>query len=505
MDAAASGLEHHQSLALAAFSAIFLTVCALISATKLMWFDEMATYYPAKLLSLPDMFAFFREGLDTQTPTAALVLRASMHFLGDNPVFNRVPYALGYLVMCLCIYRFVARRCPAGFAAAAMIFPAVTSVFYYATEIRCYGLLLGLTGVVLVCWQQASEGKSRWLSIPALGLSLAAALCCHYYAVFLWIPLGLAEITRTWQNKRPDLPIWAALIVSPAVLLLFLPAMRAAHAAYAATFWAKPSPGDIENAYRSMLTLAFAPILGGVILLLLLAHRFSAPVEHLSRPPLPERVLVGALALSPAFVVPLSYLIGAYVARYTLYSIAGIAIFLAFSVCWALHGNRIAGVVLAAFFLAWFVLKNEALVKFQMAENGGLRTPLAQPFQKSSWMQALEGNALPVLATPAVFFMQLQNYAPDSVRSRVAYGADESLALEYDGVLTGDSGLLRFSRRLPLQVPQFDAFLAANPHFLLAAETTNPTWHVPALLKRGAALRLLQRSGTYFVFDVEVH
>ena len=176
--------------------------------------------------------------------------------------------------------------------------------------------------------------------------------------------------------------------------------------------------GDIENAYRTMLTLAFAPILGGVILLLLIAPRFSQPARSLSRPPLPQRVLAGALALSPAFVVPISYLLGAYVARYTLYSIAGIAIFLAISTCWALRGNRIAGVALAGFFLAWFVLKNEALVKLQMGENGGLRTPLAQPFQNSPWMRALEGNSLPVLATPAVFFMQLQNYAPDSVRSQ---------------------------------------------------------------------------------------
>jgi len=502
LDSAAFSIEHHQTLLLCAFSAIFLIVCSLISATKLMWFDEMATYYPARFLSWPDMLAFFGQGLDVHTPTASIVLRASMKFLGDSPVTNRLPFAIGYLVMCLCIFRFVSRRCPAVYAAAAMIFPAVTSVFYYATEIRSYGLLLGLTGVALVCWQAASEGKSRAIAVPGLFLSLVAALCCHYYAAFLWIPFGLAEITRAWMRKRPDLPVWLALLLSPAILLVFVPAIRAARSNYLAGMWAKPNLGQIENAYRSMLTLSFAPILGGVILLLLLVPRFSRPADTPSRPPLPERVLVGALALVPAIVVPFSYLIGAYVVRYSLYSIAGISIFLAFAVCWMFKGDLIPGFLLAAFFLVWFVAKNEALVKLQMAQNGGIRTPLAQPFQTSSWMRALDGNSLPVMATPAVFFMQLQHYAPDPVRSRVIYAADEALALEYDGIYTGETNLLSFSRMLPLRVTHFDDFLTAHPHFLLAAETTNPTWHIPALQKRGAVIRFVNRFGTYFVFDV---
>jgi hypothetical protein len=292
------------------------------------------------------------------------------------------------------------------------------------------------------------------------------------------------------------------MISAPAVLFLFLPGIRASRTAYLGGIWAKPSLGDIENAYRSMLTLAFAPILGGVILLLLLAPKYSRAETKLARPPLPERVLAGSLALSPAFVVPISYLLGAYVARYTLYSIAGISIFFAFSACWALKANRIAGLALAFFFLTWFVAKNEAFVKIQMAQNGGIRRPLAEPFRRSPWMRDLEGQSLPVLATPAVFFMQLQQYAPDTVRSRVSYAADESLALKYDGIFTGDTNLLRFSRALPLRVPRFDDFVHANHHFFLIAEMTNPTWHVRALMDRGAELRFVDRTGTYFVFDV---
>ena len=137
-----------------------------------------------------------------------------------------------------------------------------------------------------------------------------------------------------------------------------------------------------------------------------------------------------------------------------------------------------------------------------MAANGGLRTPLAAPFQNSDWMHTLEGNSLPVVATPALFFLQLQHYAPDSVRPRVLYTGDYSLALEFDHAATGETNMFRFQRMLPIHVEEFNNFMAAHPHFLLAAETSTPTWHIPALLQRGAQLHLLNRTNTYFIFDV---
>jgi len=117
-----------------------------------------------------------------------------------------------------------------------MIFPALTSVFYFATEMRCYGILLGLTGIALVCWQHAAEKRWRRASIAGLFLSLTGALCCHYYAVLLWVPFGLAELTRAKIARRIDKPVWAALLCSPLILVVFLPAIRAAKAAYGANF-----------------------------------------------------------------------------------------------------------------------------------------------------------------------------------------------------------------------------------------------------------------------------
>lgn len=503
LDRALATIERRRGLIITAFSAMFLAICALLAATKMMWYDELVTYYPATL-PLRDLLSFFNQALDVHTPTASILVKASMKMFGDGPVVDRLPMIAGFLIMCLAIYGFTARRLPPIYAIAAMIFPAVSGVFYYATELRDYGIELGFAGVALLCWQDAAGGRRRTIAVPGLFLGLIGAICCHYFAIFLLIPFGLAELARAWTQKRIDVPVWLAILLSPAVLLVFLHAIREGRLAYTADVWAKPGLGQISNAYLTMLTPAFVPILAAAVIYFLLAPRFSRPAEGLSRPPLAERVLVTALALAPAYVVPLSYLVGTYVLRYTLYSIAGISIFLAFEMCWALKGDRVAALALSVALIGWFASKSATTLHGQMAENGGLRVALGEPYRQSPWMGAIKEGSLPVMATPAVFFLQLQQYAADAVRPRVVYAGDFDLARRFDHSANGETNLFRFRRMLPIRVEQFNDFVAAHPHFLLAADTSTPTWHLPALIERGAQLRLLNRTETYLVFDVTV-
>src|SRR5207237_1162969 len=113
-------------------------------------------------------------------------------------------FILGFWLMTVCIFRFVSRRCPPIYAAAAMIFPLITSAFYYACEARPYALVMGFTALALVCWQQILENERRTISLFGLWFSLSACICLHYYAILIWIPFGLAELARLRSRKRPD-------------------------------------------------------------------------------------------------------------------------------------------------------------------------------------------------------------------------------------------------------------------------------------------------------------
>jgi hypothetical protein len=468
-----------------------------------MWFDELFTWYPARLPTVSNVLSFYRDGIDAHTPTAALVLRGAMTIFGDHHATNRLPFALGYLLMCVCIYRFVSRHCPAVYAIAAMIFPTLTGVVYYATEIRGYGIELGMTGLALVCWQEAAAGRHRAFAIFGLFFSLAAAISCHYYAALLWVPFGLAELTRFLIRRRPDVPMYLALFFSPFPLLIFLPAMRASQKAYGAGIWARPHLGQIVDSYREILTLSFAPMFLCVVLWILLT-RFRTAVKpertYIATPA--ERVLVGSLAMLPAIGVPLSFLAGIFVWRYVLPAVAGLSVFLMLGVCRVLKGDLLAGSLLVVSFFGWFGYKNVTTIRLQAAENGGLRTPIAEPLERADWARELKGSTLPIAVVPAVFFLKLQHYAPEPVRSRVIYPFSEKLALKYEGIYTGETNLLQLARRVPINIADYQTFVRDNKRFLLCAETTNPTWLIEKLLDDGARLELRKRVQTYFVFEV---
>jgi hypothetical protein len=494
--------ERHKVLVVSCYSALFLTICAFLAATRPMWYDEMATYYPAKLPTVGALVDFFWKGLDMHTPLASLAVRGSIALFGDNPVAARLPMMLGFLVFSISIFVFVAQRCPAVYALAAMILPTVTLMFYYATEMRCYGLELGMVGVALVCWQAAADGRRRRAALVGLFVSLVGAVCCHYYAIFVWIPLGLAELTRTWIRKRIDWPIWSVLLASPLVLLVFLTPIRLARSAYAAGMFSKPHLSDIPRSYQSLLSISDLPLLGVAILCLVLAPRLSRAVPGWTRPPLPDWVLAAGLSLLPVFVVPGSYLTGAFFDRYVLSYVAGVAILLVFALSHAARGDRFVAAVLALGLLGWFVFKNVPQIRAQASENGGLSTPVGQSFRTAPWVHELEGSQLPIAASGALFFMQLQYYAPEAVRPRVNYLADEKMELRYEGATSTDTTLPRFRTVLPLQVVDYREFISRTPHFLLCLDTGWPHWLDFALLDSGAQVRLLNSSEPFFVYEV---
>src|SRR5215831_19164238 len=102
----ASAIDRHRIVTILAFAAVFLSICAFFAATKMMWYDEMATYYPAKMPDIGEMMKLFSSGLDSQSPVTSLVLRASIRAIGDGPVADRMPFAFGCLIICAGIFFF---------------------------------------------------------------------------------------------------------------------------------------------------------------------------------------------------------------------------------------------------------------------------------------------------------------------------------------------------------------------------------------------------------------
>jgi len=171
---------------------LFLAAAVVLSARSKMWFDELFTYYMVHQASSSEMIRALKERCDAQPPLYPLVVRVLAPVLGSGPLALRFPSAIGVTVMGLCVFAFVLRRLPALYALLAMLF-AYNSTRYFATEARCYGLVLGCAGVALLCWQRVTERRRRSLALFGLALALACGISLHYFTVFLLLPLSARQ------------------------------------------------------------------------------------------------------------------------------------------------------------------------------------------------------------------------------------------------------------------------------------------------------------------------
>ena len=96
-----------------------------------------------------------------------LLAHTCVRFFGATAFAIRLPSLAGYLLMQICLFRIgqmlAGER--AGVVAAAI--PTVTATLFYGVEARPYGVLLGLSALVLLSWLHAAEraGSRRmgWL------------------------------------------------------------------------------------------------------------------------------------------------------------------------------------------------------------------------------------------------------------------------------------------------------------------------------------------------------
>jgi hypothetical protein len=437
------------------------------SALKPFWWDELASADIAQLPHASDVWSFFRAGLDTPSPVPTLVVQAALHWIGSGETQVRLPFLAGFLLMCLCLYGIVARRYGAAWGLAAMLMPAISGTFYYATELRAYGIILGALAMAIYCWQGAPQaGLARRIGIAGIFAGFAVAIACHLFSIFVLIPFGFAQLARDRRSRRIDFPVWLALALSPLSLIPEWAGMQAAHRTYAGAFWSKPHGGEILFSYSYAMGIGWTI---AVILVLLLwpalERRFVAVDEKEcgSGFDAAEWTLIGVLALMPWFVWPLSHLVGVYVPRYVLPLTMGIVLLVVAGCAEALKRNRAAGAMLAlAFFL---VFAHDKLPEIKQAWHA--RGSRSAALARQPWIQSLEANPLPIVAPNTPVYTQLQFYFPPQLEQKLVYTLNTPDAIRPGEDRDAELSMRLFATRLPLRVEEFSAFSREHKSFLL--------------------------------------
>ena len=221
----AAWLERETASCLAVLTFLFVTT-TIARATRMMWFDELTTFYLARMDSIWSAWRAVRNGADLQPPLMFVLAHFTQKLAGAGAIATRLPCILGFLVACGSLFVFIRRRCGTVFALCGAVLILLTGAYRYAYEARPYGLVLAGAALALTSWQSATQSRRGWLSITGIAAGLWIALASQCYAVLLAIPFGAGEALRTLRRKRIDWPVWLAFAVSASAIAFYPPLIK---------------------------------------------------------------------------------------------------------------------------------------------------------------------------------------------------------------------------------------------------------------------------------------
>jgi hypothetical protein len=356
--------------------------------------------------------------------------------------------------------------------------PLVTTAYWYAYEARSYGIVLGFCGVALICWQAATERTTHrsWI-LAGLGAALFCALSTHSYAVLLFAPFVIGELTRTLIRRRADGKLWLAILLPVLAILLSVPLLHQAKSILTGQFSA--SVTGILKTYQFL----FAPGAGvwAAILVFFCMGQIAVRERTMSDPSAEPHIgdashaakslTVYEVAAALAFLaLPFFSFLTARIAhtpvlpRYSLGAVAGFACLLGGACAQrVLVGSTILLVIsgqiavdLWSFF--WSPYLTEPITSVSIS------TSLKTYEEQYKWIASDSHKQIPVVFLDNLEFAQSFHYAPAEIASRLMY-----LSLSEDANGDGYSRLIRYGRArgrvssLPNLLATSRTFLAYTP------------------------------------------
>jgi len=484
------------------FTVLYVVPTVYLAHLKLFWDDEFFTLYLSRTSSWHDLLQALATGADQHPPSFYYLTHLLTVIFGSSHVSWRLPAMLGFWLLCICLYEIVRDLTTPEWAAVAMFFPLSSEFYYYASEARGYGLVCGFAALAMLSWLRSAAYRKRMVYIPLLGISLAAAVASHYYAILVVIPLALGELVRARHIKKIDWPIWIAFTGACVPILAFLGTIRSARG-YSSHFWATPVWSDAIAFYPNEFGLGACALLGA--LTIALSFRMIGRTGT-DEPSLALRgsswnswqaVAVCSLAALPLPIMLLAkYVTHGFTSRYCIFAMVGVTVLLFYFVSRFALGRSAAAIgIIACVFV--FILQVEQLnLKYK-----GIRKEMNQDITALSSVP--DASIAPIAVMEVSVMHRLSYYAPRRLASRLVYVADPNSSVAYLGQDTIDRGLLDLRFWFPINIVRADSFLTNNPQFYVFGETSTWSWLTFDLAKWGQTKLLARGERGRLLFSVD--
>ena len=486
-------LRRYEAVVLVAFSMAYFAATLAACLRRPPWMDEVITLYDSRL-PFHSMLALMKQGVDSTPPLNYLLLKSLFLITAPSPFLVRLPAAIGFWGMLICLYFFLRRFAPSIYALAGALYPMVTFPYFYSSEGRPYGLLLGFMGLIVLCWQSRIRrpGSKAWLWI--LGIASLGACFTHYYALVLIYPVVLGECVRTLQRRKLDLGVWAALLSGAVAIPVQLPLIRglakfALSDAARPAYFAHPSIKALFDTYHDLLFPAIFSISAVLCLALVFRAAFlHGGQEKEDTSSLPEMVMAAGFVSIPTVILVLClFTHGAYLIRYLAPAVLGFAIMLPIIVLRVARANWAGYASVAAlaliFPLNWYTLS-------WSAEAAG----------RQKFLEISQTRNLPIAVAQGLDYMELSYTAPEDLRKQLHYvSVGPDVAARYTDP-TDERIVSNLSGHVPFRVDTLDSFLEEHTEFIVFWRPAGHGSLLDVLAERGYRFELISHSGPYQLF-----
>lgn len=506
-------IDRHERLCILGALAVFGLSAVYHASVRPLWFDEIFTALISRLPSLHLMLQAMPA--DGQPPLQYLLTHFSLHLFGVSELALRLPAILAYLLTGFLTWHIVRAHGTAvqSLFAVALVMGSTMSglllsgiaLLDLSVTARPYQLVLACAALAFFCWQRAAQSRNRRsVYLFGLSLALAAAVMSHHLAILdLGLFLAAGEGARLLRNRRPDLPMLAAIIAGALPLFVTVPLARRSHQLlglpilHSTHFWARPSPSDLGA------ILIVAPLWLSLIpaVLALLSAPSSAAEKESPLPAVPRHEVAAAAAL--ALALPVQWCVsivatGYFMPRYAAVAAPGLALLGAW--CLPRFGRLrlVAQPLLAGLSVAYVAMVALALATAQIRHPVQNARPPEAPQQLLSHAPA----DLPVVYANAFDYASGWWYAAPALRSRMTYLSDLPYALRQPDFLPELSLVLDRSW-IPIHTSSYAPFLSEHPQFLLLRyQEVQAGWLPSRLSDAGWRFQQLARSPSAILYRV---
>ncbi len=489
----ANWLEQHEWSLLALLAVIYAVSTYVFAAGKLLWHDELFTFWIAQAPTWRELFHLTRT-LDWNPPLLYSLARWSMKLLGAGALQLRLPSMLAYAGCAYCIYLSVRRWTGSavwGFVGLLTFLAQDTG--HLASEARPYALTMCFIVCGIYFYMQATEderaGRRAFPALAALAASGTLCLLSHIFALLPWACLLLVELIHTLRAKRVYLAKWAALLLPLAVTPLYLP-LLADHGASAFPVAFQPNWMTAINFYAdesSFLSLVLPALAFSVVLI-------GPEVLGYCKLPkfrLESLLLIAGLLFAPAVLIfYLMHSHGAFWPRYGFCFSLGFALALPAVIFSMVRGNRSVALILILIML--LASKQLLMIASVIHRHRSVRVGVPDVCLACEAAQRLDPS-LPFVDASGLDYVEMNARLPASSLPNVYYIYDLALGIQYAHA-TIFEGMPHEQESFHFQskVASYDEFTHSHRDFFVYGDVAYPEqWLLRKLLADGATVQLI--------------